>query len=166
MISNSKDNAEDKSVLQHHITALHRCIGEEENRVTALQNLRSSMQRRSRSRPLAEEKREIGLGHPEFSGSTGGRDGASITDTRLVQIETDATAIADFPEDSTIWRRNQIVIEVLEAAGLSTSDVTSKCNPYCEVFLKGSNRNKSLFFLFDDDEEGRIISRDHVHRSG
>jgi hypothetical protein len=145
VISNSKDDAEDKSVLQHHITSLHRCIGEEESRVAALQSLRSSMQRRSRRRPLAKEKREIELENSDFSESLEGRAGTSITDARLMQIEKEATSIADFPEDSAIWRRNQIVIEVLEAAGLSTSDVTSKCNPYCEVFLKGSNRSKSLF---------------------
>lgn len=52
----------------------------------------------------------------------------------------------DFPEDSTIHSRHQVVIEVLEAVGLNPDNEIGTCNPYCEVLLKGRSKLKKSFF--------------------
>lgn len=145
VISNNKDDREDKRVLQHHISALRGCVHKEEQRVTSLQNLTSEIVQNGRSCNLTEKKSERGLDSRENPEPSHARVSAVGSDSFLSRVENEATSLADFPEDCTIWRCHQIVIEVLEAAGLSTSDVTVKCNPYCEIALKGSKRRKSLF---------------------
>jgi hypothetical protein len=52
----------------------------------------------------------------------------------------------DFPNETTISAQHQIAVEVLEAAGLSSENITGVCNPFAEVYLKtGSGARPSLF---------------------
>lgn len=144
VISNNEGDSDDEHVLQRHVNALRKAVRDEKNRISELQHLRSSARQSQRVlKSGGKDNLEFDLpANSEASGSTVRLAGI---DSHMSRIEKEATALADFPEDRTIWRRHQIVIEVLEAAGLSSADATRRCNPYCEILLKGSKRSKSLF---------------------
>ncbi|CAB9515429.1 Putative vacuolar protein sorting-associated protein [Seminavis robusta] len=52
----------------------------------------------------------------------------------------------DFPQEHVVYRRHQIVVEVLEAVGLNPENEIAFCNPYCEVILKGRSKLRKSFF--------------------
>lgn len=61
------------------------------------------------------------------------------------QLVEEAKAVMDdFPEDARIMDCHQIVVEVLEAMGLSPDSFVGTCNPYVEVGVKGG-RTTRLF---------------------
>ncbi|KAG7355258.1 vacuolar-sorting-associated protein 13 C-terminal domain containing protein [Nitzschia inconspicua] len=67
-------------------------------------------------------------------------------DDRVAVIEEALRLIVDdFPEENTVSGCHQVVVEVLEAVGLSSSDFIGSCNPYCEVMLKGRSRSRKHF---------------------
>jgi hypothetical protein len=52
----------------------------------------------------------------------------------------------DFPSETTISAQHQIAVEVLEAVGLRSENITGLCNPFAEVYLKtGAGARASLF---------------------
>jgi len=61
-------------------------------------------------------------------------------------IEREARNIADYPEDRSISQCNQVVIEVLECAGLKAVYLNGLSNPYCEVILKTRSQGKRNLF--------------------
>lgn len=64
-------------------------------------------------------------------------------------IEKEAKQLMDdFPEDSFIESRHQVVVEVMEATGLKPPNYVGSCNPYVEVSLKGRNQMKNHVLLF------------------
>ena len=69
------------------------------------------------------------------------------TDEKCTAIDELARNITDdFPEDTTIHARHQVVVEVLEAVGLNPDNEIGSCNPYCEVLLKGRSKLRKSFF--------------------
>jgi C2 domain len=60
-------------------------------------------------------------------------------------IESATNLMLDFPEETTISRKHKIVVEVIEAIGLSPDDFVGTCNPYVELYLKSRTARKSLF---------------------
>ena len=143
LISNNRDEHDDKRVLERHIGNVQKCIDEERSRIAILQSLTSNLTENHLYSDVerSDDKNVECLDNSDNVWRRAHSENASS----LSQIEEAASALADFPEDCTIWRRHQIVIQVLEAAGLSSADVINKCNPYCEIILKGSRKSKSLF---------------------
>jgi hypothetical protein len=144
VISNNDGDSDDERVLRHHVNALQKAIRDEKNRISELQRLRSNV---CQSQGVLHSGRndQVKFDLQTNSDAAGSTTRLSGVDSHMSHIAKEAIALADFPEDRTIWRRNQIVIEVLEAAGLRSADATRRCNPYCEILLKGSKRSKSLF---------------------
>jgi hypothetical protein len=94
----------------------------------------------------------------------------------------------DFSEEGTISRKHQLVVDVLEAIGLSPDNLIGFCNPYVEVALVSHRTSKSLFrratgvrktyfvrkslnpiwknqsFVFDVPEEAVSVTRGHALR--
>jgi hypothetical protein len=60
-------------------------------------------------------------------------------------LEGAKSIMMGFPEDPMIKQCDQLVIQILEANGLSPDTFVGTCNPYCEVSLKDSNRPRRLF---------------------
>ena len=50
---------------------------------------------------------------------------------------------SDYPEGMSISRRNQVIVEVIEAVGLNSSDFSGLSNPFCKImFRKRSSAKK------------------------
>lgn len=56
----------------------------------------------------------------------------------------DGTSVlmGNFPGSAVITARHQILVEVIEANGLSTDTFAGSCNPYAEVYMKCSNASR------------------------
>lgn len=140
IVSNDKGHEEESLSLQAHINSLNRLIREEEHRAECLRTLNMTIRRLFNER--AESVSDKGIESISLQGTEKDRS----YEAEISQIEAEAVSLADFPDDCTISTRNQLVIQVLEAAGLKQTDVVGHCNPYCEVFLRGrSKRNRGIF---------------------
>ena len=126
IVSDDEGSHDDKSVLEIHLETLEKQISYEQQRIVGLQSLQYLLAK-------------------ETSVDTNGNQ--EVDPERVDVIENDAKRfVEDFPEESTIFSRHQIVVEVIEAAGLHASDFVGTCNPYCEIFLKGRSRSRRYFF--------------------
>ena len=139
LVVSDDSNAEDeRSTLNRHLETLRKQISFEQERQAGLLSLRSAL-----SKPdLKNSLRSVGETTEENEGVE--------NDTQVereASIEADAKRLVeDYPEESTISSRHQVVVEVLETAGLNASDFVGSCNPYCEVFLKGRSKSRQHFF--------------------
>ena len=107
--------------LMGHLTALTVKCAEEEARTQQLGVLRSQL-------PSTEETTEDRVASNEVS------------------AETLRNLMYDFPEEKCITKIHQMVVEVIEATGLSPDNYVGVCNPYVEVSLRsGSNGRTNLF---------------------
>lgn len=74
----------------------------------------------------------------------------------FAQIESEANVIAsDYPEGMGISRRNQVFIQVLEAVGLNSSDVSGLSNPYCKITFRKRTSGKKRHKFFRSIEKRR-----------
>ena len=127
--------------MVRNIDILRKQILFEEERVAGLQSLRYLL-----SRPTRTESGRS-LGNPPDSEDDDDVADAALDKERLEVIENEARGmVEDFSEDSSIMSRHQLVIEVVEAVGLSASDFIGSCNPYCEIILKGRSRSRQHAF--------------------
>lgn len=117
---NDVSGEESETQMTRHLESLKRKVDEEEKRL-----------------------QEIRL----LSVFLGGSSDILVSDEEnLCAAEAAKTLMEDFSEDVSISSCHQIVVEVLEAIGLSPASFVGSCNPYCEVSLKsGSLGSKSLF---------------------
>lgn len=119
-----------RGAMSRNLDALRKQITYEEERSAGLNSLRFVL-----AQPM----------NPESGMSTG--KAAAEAERSIVAEEEAKRIVDDFSEESTISRRHQVVVEVLEAVGLSPMDFIGNCNPYCEIFLKG--RSKSRHHIFE-----------------
>ena len=135
VISDNTGSDDDRGMLSKHLDTLRKQIAIEQDRSNELGAMKYLLTRSfddgvgripEDSRPETKSKEE---------------------QVRLAAVEADAKrAMEDFPEESTITRRHQIVVEVLEAAGLNPGDYIGNCNPYCEILMKGRSKSRKHFF--------------------
>lgn len=59
--------------------------------------------------------------------------------------ESAKNLMADFSGATSICAPHQLIVEVIEAIGLSTDTFVGDCNPYAEVRLKSGDMRRSLF---------------------
>ena len=154
VISDKKAAEDDQSVMEKHLTTLEKRIREENDRYTTLRGLRAlleSASKRSVDRIKEEEvisSEEVDLEDPQSGGSTEDlaltQVGDNLNSVELVEAE--AKLVADFPEETTIGRCHQVLIEILEATGLKSADVSGLCNPYCEIQIENRSDKKHNIF--------------------
>jgi hypothetical protein len=65
--------------------------------------------------------------------------------TELKDLESQIEDIVDYPDNTTILRTNQVIVEIIEAIGLNAADISGLGNPYCEVKLKNSKTASPVF---------------------
>ena len=183
---------DDRSAMQKHISTIERKIRDEENRRESFRSLEKLVDigRATRDEEKDEEGQHLPLvSHLKPSSRQPANKSLSKLDNvgpEMVMIEEEAKVIADFPEVSSITRRHQVIVEVLEATGLRPYEVTGICNPYCEIVVKGrSEAKRSLFtsskirkrtyyvekslapkwtnqiFVFDVPEDAAVVTRGH-----
>lgn len=113
----SKNEGED--LLQLHLDALHEKADDEEKRLAELRSMARLSKQQSR-KSSNESSQEL--------------------------IEGSKLLMYDFPEERTLSGRHQLVVEVLEAVGLSADTYLGVCNPYVEVSLStNATGRRSLF---------------------
>ena len=128
IITEFTGESDDRKMMNQNIESLQKQILNEEERCGALQNLKHVL-----TQPIEEE--------PMGSAS----NGQAAEEERSNAIEDEIRELVDdFPEGN-ISKRFQLVVQVLEAVGLSSSHFVGSPSPYCEVFLKGRSRSRKNF---------------------
>ncbi|CAJ1965882.1 unnamed protein product [Cylindrotheca closterium] len=127
VVSDDSGMVDERLMLKRHLDTLKKQIVYEQDRISELHS----------------QKFLFSQIAPDFAA-----DGTSNENNgRAASLESNAAKLVDdFPEESTINCRHQIVVEVIEAIGLNVSDFVGSCNPYCEVFLKGRSKSRKYFF--------------------
>jgi hypothetical protein len=135
----SEDEEDERGMLTKHLETLRKQISYEQQRTASLHSLRYVL-----SQPVDDVTPSSPPRHESVSESSGGNEAEELRDS---VIEADAKKLVeDYPEETTISNRNQLVIQVVEAVGLNMSDFVGQCNPYCEVVLKGRSQSRKYFF--------------------
>ncbi|KAL3925213.1 MAG: hypothetical protein SGILL_000560 [Bacillariaceae sp.] len=135
IVSDDVGASNEARAINRNIDILNKQITYEEERLSGLQSLGHALSE------ATQAGSSRGLMDP-----SGEKSVVTLDDKRRSAIEEETRQIVDdFPEENTIVTRHQVVIEVLEAAGLSSSDFIGSCNPYCEVLLKGRSRSRRHF---------------------
>lgn len=146
IITDRKENEDERTDIENHVTFLQEQIKEEESRKARIQDLQHYARRKEETQSLStrtdeeldEMKDEIGP-LPLDDSST---------------IDAELQYLTELPEDTSITRCHQVYVEVIEAAGLRSSDASGTCNPYCEVALKENSKSRKT--LFSKQTERRI----------
>lgn len=121
VVSDDSSAVDERLMLKRHLDTLKKQIIYEQDRIASLNSHKFLV--------------------AQNDGSTEEHNG------RMPAVEADAARLVDdFPEESTINSRHQVIVEVVEAIGLNVSDFVGSCNPYCEVFLKGRSKSRKYFF--------------------
>jgi hypothetical protein len=127
VVSDDSSSVDERLMLKRHLDTLKKQIAYEQDRIAELN---------SHKFLLSETSSDF-----VADGSTNDMNG------HVAAVESDASRLVDdFPEESTINGRHQVIVEVVEAIGLNVSDFVGSCNPYCEVFLKGRSKSRKYFF--------------------
>lgn len=158
IISDNK-GTDERSVMQKHVSTIERQIRNEEQRRERFIYLKiltkndeiSNDEEKTEEIPGTTstfESCQLKSCHTSKLACTGNKHEVNSRRCALKYsvIEDEALVLADFPESSTIHRRNQIIVEILEATGLKPNEVTGVCNPYCEIVVKGRSKTKRSLF--------------------
>lgn len=127
VVSDDSGSEDERKMLEMHLDTLKKQIAYEQDRISELHS----------------QKFLFSQIAPDFAaeGTPNENNG------RAAVVESNAARLVDdFPEESTINCRHQIVVEVIEGIGLNVSDFVGSCNPYCEIFLKGRSKSRKYFF--------------------
>lgn len=106
----------DKSLIIRHLTNIKRELREENKRKTRINELNKTLV----SDTVGEST--------EFMDDT-------ITSSLHTTLASKLNEIVDYDEDFFITKRNQVIVEVLEATGLQSANLSGLSNPYCQVSL-------------------------------
>ena len=120
----SKDDSE--SLLLRHLEALEARALEEERRLVELRSLAYAY-KESRSSP----------------------DSPASVDSENELVREMKNLTQEFPEERTIHAKHQLVVEVLEAVGLSPDSYIGVCNPYVEISLNSDGTGRRSLFRRD-----------------
>eukprot|EP00977_Amphora_coffeiformis_P017422 scaffold5683_cov156-Amphora_coffeaeformis.AAC.11 len=156
---------EGEDLLLKHLDTLHVKAAEEERRIADLKSMARAVRQQRKSR---------------------NNDASKNRDEEEKTLVAAKSFMHDFPEERTISGRHQLVLEVLEAVGLSPDSYIGVCNPYVEATLTaGTTGRRSLFqpngdvrrtyyvrktvnptwiaqtFIFDVPEEAVSVTRGH-----
>ena len=132
VVSDESGADDERAMLNQHLETLQKQINYEQERLADLHSLRNHVQAEEAKKSIQERKI---------------RSNSDDEQVKAVMVENDARQMMeDFPEESTLTSRHQVLVEVLEAAGLKATDFVGNYNPYCEVFLKGRSKSRKHFF--------------------
>jgi hypothetical protein len=135
IISDEISSSNESHAINRNIDILTKQVTIEDERLAGLQSLRHILSQAM--------QKEISPG--VRSQDSGARE-IALDNERLSGIQEELRKIVDdFPEENTVTGCHQVVVEVLEAVGLSSSDFIGSCNPYCEVMVKGRSRSRRHF---------------------
>lgn len=129
VLSDDSGSMDERRMLNKHLDTLKKQMTYEHDRIAELNSLKFVLSQSD----IGQDATNVPVDNSN-SGS-----GALIESDALRLVE-------DFPEESTITGSHQVVVEVLEAIGLNASDFVGRCNPYCEIFLKGRSKSRKYFF--------------------
>ena len=125
-------------MLLKHLDTLHAKATEEERRSEELRAITSALHNANQSTDMN-------------------------SDESVELVEAAKTLMYDFPEERTISARHQLVVEVLEAVGLSPDSYIGVCNPYVEVSLSTNIAGRRSLFKRDGDARRTYFVRKSVN---
>jgi hypothetical protein len=153
LIIADKAKEDERTEMQNHISVLERQIRDEEERKARILELKSLCNGggpssvRSGDVFAVEDHEETKLEVPthsqdEMGTGTQHSSGSAIVPHNPMDskartlIKDELEELADFPEDISITRCHQVLVEIIEAAGLRSNDANGVCNPYFEIVKK------------------------------
>lgn len=151
VVSDETHREDAKSVMNSRLDALKRQIRDEEIRSANLSALKYLLSQPSGA--SAGSKLFPGAAESNLSLYSHQLENKQGMERYRVIEDISKTLTDDFPEESTICHRHQIVVEVLEAIGLNPGDEIGACNPYCEVVLKGRSKLRKSFLQKRKDRQ-------------
>ena len=145
VISDDNHRDDEVTVTNRRLEALKRQIREEESRAANLAALRFLLSNSLQSIPDSGNAFQ-GAALSNLSMYAQQVEDLDVHEKFRAIEELSKNITDDFPEDSSIHHRHQVVVEVLEAIGLNPDTEIGSCNPYAEVLLKGRSKlRKSMF---------------------
>lgn len=129
VVSDLSGDHDERQKMNLNLESLRKQIVNEGRRNIALQSMRSSL-----SNPAAKKERDRVAAYEVSE-----KERTDKIENVLREL------VEDFPEGNSISKRCQVVVQVLEAVGLRSSDFVGTSNPYCEVFYKGRSRSRKHF---------------------
>ncbi len=114
----------DEPLLQSHLTNIKKQLRDENKRKTRIDSIRASI-------------------------SDTGDENAELMDNSITTNDLVSTLneIVDYDEGLFITKTNQVIVEVLEAAGLQSAHLSGLSNPYCQVSLiEGKKKMRAFSF--------------------
>lgn len=118
----------DESLIVRHLTNIKRELREEHKRNTMINEL---------SRALVSDT---------AAESTEFMDDSITSSLRTtMDLPSKLNEIVDYDEDLFITKRNQVLVEVLEATGLQSANLSGLSNPYCQVSLIEGKKKMRAF---------------------
>jgi C2 domain/SHR-binding domain of vacuolar-sorting associated protein 13 len=136
IVSDDSGSSNETKSMNRNLEILQKQITREQERLDALQSLSAIIS------PPTRPECDPGLGMTSLPTE---EEKIESNDLAVGVEEELKHVVDDFPEEDTVSARHQVVVEVIEAVGLSSSDFIGSCNPYCEVMLKGRSRSRKHF---------------------
>ena len=142
IISDDERSEDERGVLSKHVQTLEKQIAYEEERRKSLYELRFVL-----TQPVSSGVNNPNVREESFNDEEVKTNPKDRSEDRDTAVENDAKRLVeDYPEETTVTRRDQVVVEVQEAVGLNPTDFIGGCNPYCEVSLKGRSQSRKHLF--------------------
>jgi hypothetical protein len=129
VVSDLGSEHDERQKMHLNLESLQKQILNEKQRNVALQSMRYALSNQVQSKD----------NDPVVVDQDAEKERANIIENNLREL------VEDFPEGNSISKRCQVVVQVLEAVGLRSSDFVGSSNPYCEVFYKGRSRSRKHF---------------------
>ena len=148
---------DDITLVRRNLTNIRREISEEENRrskIDALHNTVTLLATSTDPHPVSPKGASMRIPLPSIGESTTSTGTESMVHRnpknddllcRLADsdaIESELQYYMDYDEGLFITRSNQVVVEVMEATGLRSSDLNGLSNPYVQVGLVCTNKKR------------------------
>lgn len=154
----TETHTDDETLIRRHLSNIRKDLWEEERRRSTLEEmkkfLRSTSDEANSSIPQSDEiwshQTSIYLTSEQNKSRCNKCSCSSDIDAKHTShtcrdvntIEDDLQHIVDYDEGLFITKRNQVIVEVLEATGLKSSDLNGLSNPYCKVSLVQGKKKK------------------------
>lgn len=149
----------DKCLILSHLQNIKRELREEYKRKAKIAELDELLQDYDKKMNIDDLDEVFASDTPKSGGDTDNAfvtsDASSSCLCTSVHLASKLNNIVDYDEDMFITKCNQVIVEVLEATGLQSANLSGLSNPYCQVSLIEDRKNTSRSYSFSSKVQSR-----------